>query len=286
MGQQIVSGLSAGASYALLALALVITMKTTKIPNFAMASMGLVPTYCIWWLITKFQAPYALALAAGLVVAFAVGWAIERTAIRGLAARSEFATVVMTIGLWFAINPLVVLLFGFDAHPFVPPYAGALHVGNVVVSYSAIVALLLSVLVAGMLRVFFGTRVGIEMKAVAESAPTARLLGVGVGTISGLAWGIASLVATLAVLLNVHDTVLHPGSGDSLIINGFVAATAGGFTSVAGAIIGGLVLGVIETLTAGYISSAAGSTITLIVIMAILLARPRGLVGEAAERAL
>jgi branched-chain amino acid transport system permease protein len=66
-----------------------------------------------------------------------------------------------------------------------------------------------------------------------------------------------------------------------LIINGFVAATAGGFTSVAGAIIGGLVLGVIETLTAGYISSAAGSTITLIVIMAILLARPRGLVGEA-----
>lgn len=284
MIQQIISGLASGASYALLALGLVMTLKTTNVPNFAMGAMGLFPVYLVWTVGTRFHLPYVLAIAGGLVAAFGLGWAIERLTIRKLAGLSHFTTVLMTIGVWFAVNAVVGLVWGYEPRSLPIAFAGAFAIGSIVITYQQVVTLVLGIGIAGALIAFFRTPWGIRMKAVAEDPVVPRLLGVKAGTVSGLSWAIASAIAMVAVLLSAQVTVLTPQSGDDLIINGFVAATAGGFSSVGGAVIGGLALGVIENLAGGYISTAAASTIALVAIMAILLIRPTGLLGAGGTR--
>ena len=284
MIQQIISGLASGASYALLALGLVMTLKTTNVPNFAMGAMGLLPVYLVWTVGTRFHIPYALAIAVGVAGAFGLGWAIERLTIRKLAGLSHFTTVLMTIGVWFAINAVVGLIWGYEPRALPSAFAGAFSIGSIVITYQQVVTLVLGIGIAAALIAFFRTPWGIRMKAVAEDPVVPRLLGVKAGTVSGLSWAIASAIAMVAVLLSAQVTVLTPQSGDDLIINGFVAATAGGFSSVGGAVIGGLALGVIENLAGGYISTAAASTIALVAIMAILLIRPTGLLGASGTR--
>ena len=284
MTQQIISGLAAGSSYALLALGLVMTLKTTNVPNFAMGAMGLLPVYLVYTVWSQLHVPYALAVLLGIGASFALGWAIERVTIRKLAGLSHFTTVLMTIGVWFALNSVVGLVWGFEPRPLATPFSGSFAIGTVVVTYLQVVTLVIGLGIAAALTWFFRTPWGVRMKAVAEDPMIPRLLGVRAGTVSGLSWAIASAIATVAVLLSAQASVLNPQSGDDLIINGFVAATAGGFSSVSGAVIGGLALGVIENLAGGYISTAAASTIALVAIMAILLVRPTGLLGLSTGR--
>lgn len=284
MTQQVISGLAAGSSYGLLALGLVMTLKTTNVPNFAMGAMGLLPVYLVWTLWAQLHVSYALAVAAGIAAAAAMGWLIERLTIRKLAGSSHFTTVLMTIGVWFAVNSVVGLVWGFEPRSLPTLLGGSFWAGSVVVTFAQLVTLALGLAIAAALLHFFRTPWGIRMKAVAEDAIVARLLGVRAGTVSGLSWAIASAIAAVAVLLSAQASVLNPQSGDALIINGFVAATAGGFSSVTGAVLGGLALGVIENLAAAYISTAAASTIALLAIMAILLVRPTGLLGAGAGR--
>lgn len=284
MTQQIISGLAAGSSYALLALGLVMTLKTTNVPNFAMGAMGLLPVYLVYTLWSWLHVPYALAVLAGIAAAFAFGWAVERLTIRKLAGLSHFTTVLMTIGVWFALNSVVGLVWGFEPRSLATPFKGSFSIGSVLVTYQQLVTLAIGLGIAGILIRFFRTPWGVRMKAVAEDPVVPRLLGVRAGTVSGLSWAIASAIATVAVLLSAQASVLNPQSGDDLIINGFVAATAGGFSSVGGAVVGGLALGVIENLAGGYISTAAASTIALVAIMVILLVRPTGLLGAATGR--
>jgi branched-chain amino acid transport system permease protein len=284
MIQQIVSGLAAGSSYALLALGLVMTLKTTNVPNFAMGAMGMLPVYLIWTIWSRLHVSYGLAVAAGIAFAFVLGWVIERLTIRKLAGLSHFTTVLMTIGVWFAVNSVVGLVWGYEPRPLATPFAGAFSVGAVVVTYGQLAALASGLVIAFGLIGFFRTKWGVRMKAVAEDPIVPRLLGVKAGTISGMSWAIAASIATVAVLLSAQASVLNPQSGDDLILNGFVAATAGGFSSVGGAVIGGLALGVIENLAGGYISTAAASTIALLAIMTILLVRPTGLLGAGGTR--
>ena len=284
MTQQIISGLAAGSSYALLALGLVMTLKTTNVPNFAMGAMGLLPVYLVYTVWSRFHVPYGLAIAIGIAAAFALGWIVERATIRKLAGLSHFTTVLMTIGVWFALNSVVGLAWGFEPRPLATPLNGSFAVGSVVVTYLQVVTLVVGLGIAAALIWFFRTPWGVRMKAVAEDPMVPRLLGVRAGTVSGLSWAIASAIAAVAVLLSAQASVLNPQSGDDLIINGFVAATAGGFSSIGGAVVGGLALGVIENLAGGYISTAAASTIALVAIMAILLVRPTGLLGAASGR--
>src|SRR5579875_3865749 len=284
MAQQVISGLAAGSSYVLLALGLVMTMKTTSVPNFAMGAMGLLPVYAIETLWSRLHLPYGAAILTGLAIAFGMGWLIERLTIRHLIGLSHFTTVLMTIGIWFALNSVVGLLWGYEPQPLPTPFPGSLRIEQLVVTYAQVVSLVVGLAIAGWLIVFFRTPWGVRMKAVAEDPMVPRLLGVRVATVSGLSWAIASSIAAIAVLLSAQASVLNPQSGADLIINGFVAATAGGFSSIGGAVVGGLALGVIENLAGAYLSGAAASTVALLGIMVILLVRPTGLLGPGTGR--
>ncbi len=284
MAQQVISGLAAGSSYALLALGLVVTMKTTSVPNFAMGAMGLLPVYVIKSLWSQLHLPYGLAILVGIAAAFGTGWVVERLTIRHLIGLSHFTTVLMTIGIWFVLNSSVGLLWGYEPQPLPSLVSGSFNLGQVVVTNAQVMTLAVGLVIAGWLIVFFRTTWGVRMRAVAEDPLVPRLLGVRVATVSGLSWAIASSIAAIAVLLSAQTSVLNPQSGDDLIINGFVAATAGGFSSIGGAVVGGLALGVIENLAGAYLSGAAASTVALLGIMVILLVRPTGLLGPGTGR--
>jgi len=284
VAQLIVGGLAAGSSYALLAIGLVLVLKTTSVPNFAMGAMGLLPAFIIWWLLTSHGFPYGAAVLVGIASAGLLGAIIERFAMRPLVGRSHFVTVLMTIGVSYVLVSAVSLLFGFEPYVLPFPLPGSFVVAGTVFTYEQIVAVVVGLVITFALVRFFQSSWGVRMRAVAEDPVTARLLGVKVGVVSGIAWALACVVATVAVFLSATATVLNNQSGDNLLLNGFVAATVGGFSSVPGALLGGLALGVLEDLVAGYISSAAATALSLVVIMVVLLVRPTGVLGSRAVR--
>ena len=134
------------------------------------------------------------------------------------------------------------------------------------------------------LTTFFRTPWGVQMQAVAEDRVTPRLLGVSINRVFTVSWGLAGMVATLSMILLTESTVLTDQSASNIIIKGFVAATIGGFSSVAGAFIGGLALGVMENLAGAYISTGSASAVALVAIVVLLMFRPEGLFGRARPR--
>lgn len=283
MNEVVVSGLAAGASYSLLALALVLVLKATDVPNFAMAAVGLLPTYAAWDLL-QHGTPYAVAVPAMVVVAAALGWTIERIVGRRLLGRPHHVTVVITIALWYVLNSIIELIWGSNTQIIKAPYAGSVHLGGAVVSYEQIVVLASVVVVAIALVALFRSTVGLHLRAIAMDDAVPRVLGVSVSRLSALSWSLAAVIASLAVLLHAQTTALSTSSGDDILIGAFVAATLGGFTSVSGAVAGGLILGVAEAEAGSALDPSAEYGVALVLVLGILLLRPSGLFGERGAR--
>lgn len=284
MLQQLIGGLAAGSSYALIALAIVIIMRSTDVPNFAMAEMGLVVAYVAWGF-TQVGMPFLVAVGLSLVLAAAFGAAVEYVALRPLSGSSHFPTLLMTIGLTFALGALIHLWGGSAPVNFSSPWAGITYaVGGQVVALSAIVTIATGIVVALLLSGFFHTRWGVQMRAIAEDRSVSRLLGVSAGRISALAWAMGTVMAGIALILATSSSVLSPSIAQALILKGFVAAVLGGFTSMVGAFLGGLLIGVLENLAGAYISTSSKSAIALVVVFAVLLWRPEGMFSAARAR--
>ena len=280
MGQVVISGLQVGSSYALMALALVLVLKATDVPNFAMAEMGLLPAFIVWVCLEQLHLNYWLALSIGLACGLALGVIVERLFIRPIIRHSHFAAVFMTIGLYFALNSLVALIWDSEPRVIAAPFSGTFTIGGVVVSQQAIVSVVVGFAIMLALHGFFRTQAGIEMRAVAEDRVTPRLLGVRLPRVFRIAWGMAGVISTIAVVLTAQGNVLNDQTGQTLILTGFVAATLGGFSSIVGAFVGGLSLGVLENVAGTYISTASASAVALLVVVVVLMLRPQGLFGE------
>lgn len=284
MLQQLISGLETGSYYSLVALAIVVIMKSTDVPNFAMAEMGLTSAFVAWWL-GDLGAPFFLAVLGGLAFAVVLGIVLEFVFLRPLSGASHFPTLLMTIGITFGLNAAAALLFGTGPKNFSSPWASVNYdVGGTIVSASQLVTITVGIVVVVALTAFFRTSWGAQMRAIAENRSVARLLGISAGRVSAMAWAIGSAMAAVAVILATSSTVLSPQAGNALIIKGFVAAVLGGFTSMAGAFIGGLLIGVLENMSGYYISTSSKSAIALVVVFAVLMARPSGLFARAAAR--
>jgi branched-chain amino acid transport system permease protein len=282
--QQIISGLQAGSSYALVALALVLVLKATDVPNFAQAEIGLVAAFVLWTLIHTLGWPYWISVPVALLAAVALAVVIERVLIRPILAESHFATVLMTIGLFVAINAGETLVWGAAPRNIASPFSHTFHISGQVVTLEQIVAVVVGAALAFALTRFFRTSWGIQMRAMAEDRVTPRLLGVRQNRVLVVSWSLAAIVSGIAMILLTESTVLSDQSAQDVIIKGFVAATIGGFTSITGAFVGGLVLGVLEHLAANYISTSSSAAVSLIVVVAILVVRPDGLFGQAKVR--
>lgn len=284
MLQQIISGLESGSWYSLLALSIVIVMKATDVPNFAQAQIGLVAAFVGWWSASK-GVPFGFAVVICVAAGYAIGSVIEPIAIRPLVRRGHFPILLMTIGLTFALSAMVSRVWGATPRRFEAPWTGKnFRVGGQIITYGQLITIAVGIVVAVALTLFFRTTWGVRMRAIAENPAVARLMGVPSGRISNLAWGIGGALAALAMMLHTQATLLTDSAADPLILKGFVAAVIGGFTSLGGAFVGGLAIGVFENLAGAYISSGWKSAVAMMMVFAFLLAKPQGLVRTAKVR--
>ncbi|MEV4331643.1 branched-chain amino acid ABC transporter permease [Streptomyces sp. NPDC049597] len=288
--QQVVEGLGAGSVYASLALALVLIHRFTGIVNFAQGELAMISTYVAWQLVASGM-PFWLALPVTLVISFAGGMLIERVLMRPVEGAPELTVVIVTVGLFIFVNAAAGLIWSFTVKDFPQPFPdGGLAVAGVGISWSTLGVIGVVAVVMGLLYLLFQhTRTGLVMRAVAVNPVSARLSGIRVGRVLMLGWGLAATVGALSGVLVAPLLFLEPNMMGGVLIYAFAAATLGGFDSPVGAVAGGLVVGVAETLAGAYVGFVGADLkigVPLLIILVVLLVRPQGLFGRAAvERA-
>jgi len=282
--QLVIDGIASGSVYGALALALVLIYRTTGIVNFAQGEMAMFSTFLAWAMLDS-GVPLGLALLAALALSFVLGMAIERVVIRPVEGSDPLAMVIVTLGLLILLNSAAGWIWGFNNRSF-PSIFGDdsidLAGARVSVESLGIVATMLAVV--GLLFLLFQrTRIGLAMRAVAMNPDSSRLAGIRVGRTLMIGWGLAALVGALAGALVAPRLFLDVNFMGAVLIYSFAAATLGGFDSPFGAILGGWIIGVAETL-AGYYVDFIGADLKILVplgiILVVLMFRPSGLFGS------
>ncbi|MEV6280368.1 branched-chain amino acid ABC transporter permease [Nocardia sp. NPDC051832] len=284
--QQLIEGLSAGAIYAGLALALVLIYRFTGIVNFAQGELAMFSAFLAWQC-TESGMPFWLALPITLAVSFAGGMLIERVIIRPVEGGAELTLVIVTVGLFFFVNAAAGWIWSYQVKAFPNPFPeGTLRAVGVSAGYGSLGVIAVVAVVMGLLYLMFRyTRIGLAMRAVACNPASARLVGIRVGVVLALGWGLAALVGAVSGVLSAPLLFLEPNMMGGVLIYAFAAATLGGFDSPGGAVAGGLIVGVAETLTGAYVDFIGTELkigVPLAIILGVLLLRPQGLFGKAA----
>jgi branched-chain amino acid transport system permease protein len=282
--QQVVSGLAQGSIYASLALALVLIYRATDVLNFAQGEMATFTTYVAWSLMDN-GLSFWPAFAVTLVVAFVGGAAVERVLIRPVEHRPEIVIVIVTIGLLIALNGLTGWIWGPEVKAFDSPFPlRTIDVGGVVISLQDLGVLAVCLITVALLWAFFRfTTLGLVMRAVANSQDSSRLLGIRVGWMLALGWGLAAVLGAVAGMMAAPALTLDPNLMLVVLIYSFAAAVLGGIDSPVGAVVGGLVLGVVINLLGTYVDFVGGELrlpAALTVLLLVLLVRPQGLFGH------
>jgi branched-chain amino acid transport system permease protein len=281
---QVMNGIGNGAVYASLALALVLIFRTTGILNFAQGEMALYSTYLVWFFADRGLSVW-LAIVVSMAISFVGGAAIERVVIRPVEQSSPLVLVIVTIGLFLALNSIVQVQFGADAKHLARAYTA--HVwrpGNVQISADTLVLVgVLAIECIGLYLLLQRTKLGLGVRAAASNPESSRLLGVPVGRMLMFGWGLAAALGALAGSLAIpaSQPALTAASMQSILVFSFAAAALGGFDSTLGAVVGGIIVGVAQSLTTQYIPAL--SDIVLVVpfglILVVLMFRPQGLFG-------
>jgi branched-chain amino acid transport system permease protein len=286
--QQVAAGVREGAIYAGLALALVIIYRSTRVINFAQGEMATFTTFIAWSLMNhglSFWAAFPIVLA----IAFTGGVAVERLLIRPVENASVLTIVIVTLGLALLLNGLMYLIWGGPNRQFRGPFSTrTIDVGGVPVSVQDIGIVVTSLALVAVLAVFFRfTKVGLGMRAAAVNPDSSRLVGVRVGWMLALGWGIAAVLGAVSGMMIAPVVFLDPNMMQTILLYAFAAAVLGGLDSPIGAVVGGLLLGVTITLLGryvGFIGSTLKLPMALLLILVLLLMRPGGLFGSVAAR--
>jgi branched-chain amino acid transport system permease protein len=286
--QQIAAGVREGAIYAGLALAIVIIYRSTRVINFAQGEMATFTTFAAWALMNhglSFWAAFPIVLA----IAFTGGVAVERVLIRPVENASVLTIVIVTLGLALLLNGLMYLIWGGDVKQFHGPFSTrTIDVGGVPISVQDIGIVAVSIALVGLLGLFFRyTKLGLALRAAALNPDSSRLVGVRVGWMLALGWGIAAVLGAVAGMMIAPVVFLDPNMMQTILLYAFAAAVLGGLDSPVGAVVGGIVLGVTITLLGryvGFIGSTLKLPTALLLILVLLLVRPGGLFGRVAVR--
>jgi branched-chain amino acid transport system permease protein len=282
-------GVSDGVIYAAIGLSLVLIWRGTRVLNYAQGGMAMFTSYVALIVIDatgSYWLGFVLALACGLVL----GGVLERVVLRPTAGKPPLNAVIVTIGLLILIEGVAGIIYGSKNRSFPTPYS---IVGAKVGSFdlgagsspSAIFTAAAVLAAAGLLAVLFRyTPVGLRMRASAFNGTVAQLMGVRVGQITTLGWALAGLIGALAGMLVTPQTFLYPNSMDSIFVLGFTAAVIGGLDSPVGAIVGGLILGVLLNYVTGYVGSNLPELAGLAILVLVLMFRPSGLFASTAAR--
>lgn len=282
--QLALSGLSIGSIYALVALALVLPFKASGIVNFAQGEIVTFGAY-LALIMSGLGLPYLAVVPLVLIGAAALGMFIERLLIRPIMNQPEFTLVIVTFAIGFIIKAAICLYwqdntFSIDA-PFVGP---PLALGALRLNPAYLVFIVSTVVVAAALFAFFGySKFGKAMRATALNSVAARLMGVQTGSVSSAAWALSTMLGAFVGLLLGPVIGINPEIGH-LILKGLVAAVIGGFSSLGGAVAGGLLLGLLETYAGAFFGATFKNLVPFGVLILLLLLRPQGLAGTSSVR--
>jgi branched-chain amino acid transport system permease protein len=279
--QQILNGLAIGAVYTLIALGLTVVFGILGIAHFAHGSVAMSGGYLTFLFIERFGLGFFGAMAVAMVAGSALGLLIERLAYRPVRDAPHINAFIIALGLTMMFEGGNLLAFGADQVIIQTPYRGVLNLGGVAVAELRLAVILTSLaLIVSVSWLIRHTKTGKSIRAVAQNRPAAILMGVNVNQVSAIVFAVSSAVGAAAGALVGALLAIAPGVGESLVVKGFAVLILGGLGSIPGAIVGGVVLGVSESMAAGFISSAYKDVIAFLVMIFVLLVRPEGLMGR------
>lgn len=279
--QLAIAGISVGSIYALVALAIVIPFKASGVLNFGQGEIVTLGAY-IALVLTQLALPYPLLFACVLVLGGAGGIVVERVLIRPIVKAPEFTLVIATFAIGLLIKGIISVRFGDSPNTIDGPFGtDPILVAGLRFNPTAVWIFVCTLLVTLAVVLFFRwTRLGKAMRAVSVNAEAARLMGIRVETVYRWSWAISTAIGAIAGLLVAPLIGINPEIGQ-LILRGLLGAVIGGFTSIPGAVVGGLAVGLIETYSGVLIGSTFKNLVPFILLMVLLVFRPHGLFGAA-----
>jgi branched-chain amino acid transport system permease protein len=278
---QVIAGLATGGIYASLALALVMIYNATHHVNFAQGEMAMFATYLCWTMINAGW-PYWGAFFATVVIAFLLGAAIELVIVRPVERAPVLTVVVVFIGIIFILNSLAGWIYTYTIKSFPSPFPSTAPLGSHIISWHELGAIGVTLVVLLLVYVFFRfTPLGLAMRAASQNPESSRLVGIRVGWMLALGWGLAAAIGATAGTMIAPIVFLDPNMMSGVILYAFAAALMGGIDSPFGAVVGGFIVGVLENLVGAYlIGTELKLTVALVLIVGVLIVRPAGLFGK------
>ncbi|OFZ84219.1 MAG: ABC transporter permease [Betaproteobacteria bacterium RBG_16_66_20] len=278
---QVLAGLATGGIYASVALALVMIYQATHLVNFAQGELAMFSTYIAWSLINAGM-PYWGAFFLTVGLSFVLGVVIERVVIRPVENSPVLAVVVVFIALLVILNSVTGWIYTFTIKTFPSPFPGQPLFGNKYMSSHEIGAIGVTLVVLLLLYVFFRfTPLGLAMRAAAQNPESSRLVGIRVGWMLALGWGLAAAIGSVAGMMVAPIVFLDPNMMGGVLLYAFAAALVGGIDNPAGAVFGGFLVGVLENVLGAFvIGNELKLAVALVLIIGVLTVRPSGLFGK------
>lgn len=279
--QLTISGMTNGAVYALAALGFVLIYKSSDVLNFAQGELLLVGAYMTYFFIAQMGLPWPIGILLALGVAVLIGVLVERLALRPLIGEPILSVIMVTIGLSSLLRAFVIGIWtplprAFPA--FIP--SNEMNVAGAIVSADRLWAIALSVILLGLFTLFFRYSAdGIAMRAVADDQQAALSMGISVRRVFAVAWSISAITATIGGLI-LANIIGVSGDISQLGLRVFPVVILGGLDSIPGAILGGLIIGLLEAWTGGYVGQGLSQVLPFVILVIILMVRPYGLFGE------
>jgi branched-chain amino acid transport system permease protein len=287
--QTIILGIINGSIYALIALGIALVYSGSRVLNFAQAEIGTLTLYATYWVTVTHQMPWWLGALASIAAATAIGLSFERFIVRKMLTASRVSVAVATIGLFSLMLAIEIQFYSGTIYILPKPISsGGFYLAGVFVTWNQLLAIAVVTAIAAGLAAFLRlTDFGLAVRAAADDPVAAQLMGIPRGRVSAFTWGTAGALSAVAVLM-IEPTVgaLAPGAFSGLFIGGLTAALVGGLSSLSGAIVGGLAVGIAEAEVKAHVTIHAipspSVAAMLVIVLATLLIRPQGILGRAA----
>ena len=281
--QLVISGIAQGCIYGLIALGFVLIYKATETVSFAQGELMMLGAFLGLAGMTMLGFPFWLAVLASILAMGLFGVLLERVVIRPILGQPAFSIVMLTIGIGYVARGLITMLpgIGTDTHTLPVPYRNVTwNAGGLILSAEHMVVIVVTALLClGLFAMFRYSKLGIAMQASSQNQLAAYYMGIPVKRLNGLVWGLAAAVAAIAGLLLAPITFVHANMG-FIGLKAFPAAVVGGFGSLPGAIVGGLIIGLVESFSGFYLPEGFKDIAPYIVVLLMLVLKPNGLFGE------